>query len=158
MQRSFCGKREPGIESVLRHKLPGLPLHPDANSQAAAAEARRSTTTLFISPLVELKLTNALQLRVYRKELTKGEASAAYVTIQKDLAAGVYSVQPLSPMVFDTAKRISLKHTGGIGSRPLDVLHVAAALAMRAEALLSFDGNQRKLGKAAGLRAGRAIH
>ena len=77
---------------------------------------------------------------------------------KETLPPGVYSVQPLSPMVFDTAKRISLEHTGGIGSRPLDVLHVAAALAMRAEALLSFDGNQRKLGKAAGLRAGRAIH
>jgi predicted nucleic acid-binding protein len=131
---------------------------PDANSQAAAAEARRSTTTLFISPLVELELTNALQLRVFRKELTKGEARAAYVAIQKDLAAGVYSVQPLSAMVFDTAKRISLQHTAGIGSRSLDVLHVAAALAMSADVLLCFDGNQRKLANAAGLRAGPEIH
>jgi len=112
---------------------------------------------LFISPLVELELTNALQLRVFRKELTNGEARAAYVAIQKDLAAGVYSIQPLSAMVFDTAKRISLKHTAGIGSRSLDVLHVAAALAMSAEVLLSFDGNQRKLAKAAGLRAAPAI-
>ena len=131
---------------------------PDANSRAAASEARRSTTTLFISPLVELELINALQLRVFRKELTKGEASAAYAAIQNDLAAGVYSVQPVSAMVFDTAKRVSLKHTAGIGSRSLDVLHVAAALAMRAEVLLSFDNNQRKLAKAAGLRAAPAIH
>ena len=131
---------------------------PDTNSPAAAAEARRSTTTLFISPLVELELTNALQLRVFRKELTKGEASAAYAVIQKDLAAGVYATQPVSAMVFDTAKRISLKYTAGIGSRSLDVLHVAVALAMRAEVLLSFDDNQRKLAKAAGLRAAPPIH
>jgi predicted nucleic acid-binding protein len=131
---------------------------PDANSQAAAAEARRSTATLFISPLVELELTNALQLRVFRKELTKGEASAAYAVIQKDLVAGVYSVQPISAIVFDTAKRISLKHTAGIGSRSLDVLHVAAAIVMRAEVLLAFDDNQRKLAKAAGLRVAPAIH
>ena len=131
---------------------------PDANSQAAAAEARRSTTTLFISPLVELELTNALQLRIFRKELTRGEASAAYAVIRTDLAAGVYSVQPVSAMVFDTAKRVSLKHTAGIGSRSLDVLHVAAALVMRADVILSFDDNQRKLAKAAGLRAAPAIH
>ena len=130
---------------------------PDANSQAAASEARRSTTTLFISPLVELELTNALQLRVFRKELTKGEASAAYAVIQNDLAAGVYSVQPVSAMVFDTAKRVSLKHTAGIGSRSLDVLHVAAALVMRAEVLLSLDHNQRKLAKAGGMRKAPAI-
>ena len=131
---------------------------PDANSQAAAAEAKRSTTTLFISPFVELEFTNALQLRVFRKELTKGEASAAHAVIQNDLAAGVYSVQPVSATVFDTAKRVSLKHTAGIGSRSLDVLHVAAALVMRAEVLLSFDDNQRKLAKAVGLRAAPAIH
>jgi predicted nucleic acid-binding protein len=131
---------------------------PDANSQAAAAEARRSTTTLFISPLLELEFTNALQLRVFRKELTKGEASAAHAVIQNDLAAGVYSVQPVSATVFDTAKRVSLKQTAGIGSRSLDVLHVAAALVMKAEILLSFDDNQRKLAKAAGLRVAPATH
>ena len=125
---------------------------PDENSQAAAAEARRRTTTLFISPLGESEFTNALQLRVFRKELTKAEASAAYALIQKDLAAGVYAVQPVSATVFDTAKRVSLKHTAGIGSRSLDVLHVAAALAMGADILLSFDDNQRKLAEAAGLR------
>jgi len=131
---------------------------PDANSQAAAAEARRSTTTLFISPLGELEFTNALQLRVFRKELTKAETSAAYAVIQKDLAAGVYSVQPVSAIVFDTAKRVSLKHTAGIGSRSLDVLHVAVALAMGADVLLSFDENQRKLAEAVGLRQAPAIH
>jgi predicted nucleic acid-binding protein len=131
---------------------------PDANSQAAAAEARRSTTTLFISPLGELEFTNALQLRVFRKELTKTEASAAYAVIQKDLAAGVYSIQPVSAVVFDTAKRVSLKHTAGIGSRPLDVLHVAVALTVGADVLLSFDDNQRKLAEAAGLRLAPAIH
>jgi predicted nucleic acid-binding protein len=99
-----------------------------------------------------------VQLRVFRKELTKGEARAAYAVIQKDLAAGVYATQPVSAMVFDSAKRISLKYTAGIGSRSLDVLHVAAALAMSAEVLLSFDDNQRKLAKAAGLRAAPAIH
>jgi predicted nucleic acid-binding protein len=131
---------------------------PDANSHAAAAEARRSTTTLFISPLGELEFTNALQLRVFRKELTKAEASAAYALIQKDLAAGVYSVQPVSAMVFDAAKRISLKHTAGVGSRSLDVLHVAAALVLGADVLLSFDDNQRKLAEAAGLCLAPAMH
>ena len=130
---------------------------PDANSQAAAAEARRSTITLFISPLGELEFTNALQLRVFRRELTKAEASAAYALIQEDLAAGVYSTQPVSAVVFASAKRVSMKHTAALGSRSLDVLHVAAALVMGADVMLSFDENQRKLAEAAGLRTAPAI-
>ncbi len=99
-----------------------------------------------------------MQLRAFRKELTKGEASAAYAVIQEDIAAGVYATQPLTAGIFDTAKRISLKYAAVIGSRSLDVLHVAAALAIKAEVLLSFDDNQRKLAKAVGLRAAPAVH
>ncbi len=130
---------------------------PDANSAVSAAEMRRASTTFFISPLCELELVNALQLRLFRKELTAAEAQAAYAAVQSDIAAGIYVLQPLSAVVFEGAKRLSLKYVAGIGSRSLDVLHVAAALAMGAEALLSFDDKQRKLAKAAGLRVAPAM-
>ena len=124
---------------------------PDANSEAAAAESRRPATVMLITPLCELELINALQLRVFRKELTSGQVGAAYGAIQSDIALGVYSVFPLSTKVFEIARRLSVKHTAGLGSRSLDVLHVAAALTMGADVLLSFDESQKKLAKAAGL-------
>jgi len=113
---------------------------------------RRASTTLLITPLCELELVNALQLRLFRKELTAEEVRAAHAAVQSDISAGVYSLQPLSIGVFEAAKRLSVKYVAGIGSRSLDVLHVAAALTMGAEILFSFDGKQRKLAKAAGLR------
>lgn len=118
---------------------------------------RRGSTTFFISPLCELELVNALQLRVFRKELTATEAQAADAAVQSDIVAGIYLLQPLSAVVFEGAKRLSLKYVAGIGSRSLDVLHVAAALAIGAETLLSFDDKQRKLAKAAGLRVAPAM-
>ena len=118
---------------------------------------RRASTTFFISPLCELELVNALQLRLFRKELTAAEVQAAHAAVQSDIAEGVYSLQPLSAGVFEGAKRLSLKYVAGIGSRSLDVLHVAAALAIGAESLLSFDEKQRKLVKAAGLRVAPAM-
>jgi predicted nucleic acid-binding protein len=129
---------------------------PDANSEAAAAESRRPAVDLLITALCELELINALQLRVFRKELTSGQVDAAYGAFQADLVLGVYSVFPFSTKVFETARRLSLRHTAGIGSRSLDVFHVAAALTVGADVLFSFDETQKKLAKAAGLRTAPA--
>jgi predicted nucleic acid-binding protein len=129
---------------------------PDANSEAAAAESRRPALALLVTPLCELELINALQLRVFRGELTSRQVDAAYAAIQSDLALGVYSMFPFSTKVFETARRLSLKHTADTGSRSLDVLHVAAALTVGADVLLSFDEAQKKLAKAAGLRTAPA--
>ena len=125
---------------------------PDANSRAAAAQAQRASTTLLLTALGELELVNALQLRVFRKELTPRQAQAANGALERDIAEGVYALQPVSAGMFASAKRLALKHTAGIGSRSLDVLHVAAATALGADILLSFDRSQRTLAAAAGLR------
>jgi predicted nucleic acid-binding protein len=118
---------------------------------------RRKSTTLLITPLCELELVNALQLRLFRKELTATEAQAAYAAVQSDIAAGIYSMQPMSTGVFDAAKQLSLRYVAGTGSRSLDVLHVAAALTMGADTIFSFDDKQRKLARAAGLRVAPGI-
>jgi predicted nucleic acid-binding protein len=129
---------------------------PDVNSAVSAAEMRRRSATLLITPLCELELVNALQLRLFRKELTVAEVKASHTAIQSDIALGVYWLQPLSMGIFEAAKRLSLKHVAGIGSRSLDVLHVAAAIAMGADVLFSFDEKQRRLAKAEGLRVAPA--
>jgi hypothetical protein len=43
------------------------------------------------------------------------------------------------------ANRLSAAHTLAGGHRSFDILHVAAALRLRAFTFLTFDGNQRKL-------------
>ncbi len=125
---------------------------PDANSVPAAHQFSRTRGALLISPLCELELTNALQLRLFRKELTAGEVTAAEAAYRSDLAAGLYSSHPVSAAVFEKACQLSRKHSSRLGCRSLDILHVAAALVARAKVLHTFDESQRKLAAAERLR------
>ena len=51
------------------------------------------------------------------------------------------------------AERLSATHTKVNGHRAIDILHLATAIHLSAKELLSFDGNQRKLATAEGLKA-----
>ena len=123
---------------------------PDANSALAAALMTQAETDFFLTPFGEVELTNALELRLFRKELDPPEVKAAHLAFQKDLAMGVFSLKPLPVAVYEKAKQLAKRHTA-LGVRTLDILHVAAALVLGAEAFYTFDPNQTKLAKAAGL-------
>ena len=60
------------------------------------------------------------------------------------------------PLAFRLAARFSEGHSAAVGARSLDIsldiLHVAAAKALRAVEFVSFDGRQRTLAAAVGLR------
>ena len=125
---------------------------PDANSVRAAAQMSRGRRTVFLTPLSELELTNALELQVFRKELSASEVGAAHAAFRKDLQDGVFSLKPLPASVFDRARQIARKRTARLGGRTLDILQVASALLLGAEVFYTFDNNQRKLAEAEGLR------
>jgi hypothetical protein len=69
-----------------------------------------------------------------------------------DVRNGVLSQKPFSASTVDLARQLSLKFSARLGTRSLDVLHVASALALRASTFLTFDLRQRKLALAAKLR------
>jgi predicted nucleic acid-binding protein len=50
------------------------------------------------------------------------------------------------------AERLSASHSEKLGTRSLDVLHVAAAVVLGAKEFHTFDTRQAKLAKAAGLK------
>jgi predicted nucleic acid-binding protein len=54
--------------------------------------------------------------------------------------------------VLNRAAQLSEKHTPKLGTRSLDVLHVACALELKLRHFLTFDGRQQKLATAAGLK------
>ena len=55
------------------------------------------------------------------------------------------------PAVFGIASRLSEQHAALTGTRSLDILHVAAAKALRSREFASFDNRQRALATATGL-------
>ena len=123
----------------------------DGNSALAAAQMKRAALPLALTPLGEIELTNAFQLRLFRKELDHSKVKAAQKLFREDMANGVMVLRPLPPGAFDEARRLAEKHTRRLGTHSLDVLHVASALVLRTETFYTFDEKQRKLAKAEGL-------
>src|SRR5947209_6764429 len=97
---------------------------------------------LLLTSFGELELTNAIQLRAFRKELTRTQVKQALAMVRRDIATGVYFLKPLSATAFERAMHLSRKHTPKFGTRTLDVLHIASALDLRVKAFYSFDRHQ----------------
>jgi len=123
----------------------------DGNSAPAAARMKRAKLPLLITPFGELELTNAIALRLFRKELSVSQMNAAHALIRKDLEDGVLMVNALPAKAFDRAKQIARRQTPRLGTRTLDVLHVASALVLQADTFYSFNARQGKLAAAEGL-------
>lgn len=124
---------------------------PDANSAKAAAQLSQTKAVVLLTPLSEVELTNALELRIFRKEISRAEADAARSAFQQDVGDNVFSVVPAPSGAYAKAQQLSRKHTAAQGLRTLDILHVAAALALGADRFCSFDARQRKLAASEGL-------
>ena len=125
---------------------------PDANSSTAALHMQRSRTTLFVTTFSELELLNAFELRIFRGDLTSLQVQAACAALYEDIEKGVYVLTPLPGGAIDKAKDIARRRTAHLGTRTLDILHVATALVIQVDVLYSFDRQQIKLARAEGLK------
>ncbi len=107
--------------------------------------------------LLEFRQSLRLQVRLHSKDRTKGfgkqEANQVLKDLQSDLKAGVLEVMPVDwSDVHQIAENLSARHTEAHGHRFADILHVATALHLSAEKFLTFDGNQRLLAEAEGMK------
>ncbi len=123
----------------------------DANSERAATYIRQATLPILLTTFGELELTNALSLRMFRRELTSSKVNAARALVHKDLVDGVLLTKPLTMSNFEKSMQMARRRTPHLGTRTLDILHVASALELKAEMFYTFDHNQARLAKAEGL-------
>lgn len=124
---------------------------PDANSATAARQVSMIRGTILITAFLELELVNAIELRVFRREIRRSQADAATAALSTDLQNGVYSPVPLPAAAYTRARQLARKYTAATGARTLDLLHVASALTLGADVLYSFDQRQCRVAEAAGL-------
>ena len=125
---------------------------PDVNSARAVREVRRFSPTIMLTPLTELELANALELRAYRREASSAEIRAALSEFKKHVQDGFFSVTAMPVTAYEFGQRIAFRQTAATGVRTLDILHVASALLLRAERFWTFVVRQTKLAEAEGLR------
>ena len=123
----------------------------DVHTAAALSDLKRFPGAFVLSALSELEMVNALELRIFRKELARAQVDQARDAFDGDLRAGTFSVFDLEPATFLRARRLVLETTGQIGGRAADVLHVAAALEVSADRFFSFDQRQKLLARRAKL-------
>ena len=123
----------------------------DANSALAAARMEQAKLPILLTPIGELELTNAISLRLFRRELPSSKVKAAQALVRKDFSDGVLLLKPLPEGLFDRAMQMARRRTLQSGTRTLDVLHVASALKLQAEMFYTLDHNLEKLARAEGL-------
>ncbi len=130
---------------------------PDANSVEASHLFAGSTRPFLLTPFGEAEFVNTLELRVFRSELDPAEADAYFRAFHADIDAGTFSRRTVPITAYERAVALSRRHTRRLGTRALDVLHVAIAIELGAEVFFTFDHGQRRLARAAGLavRPGR---
>jgi len=126
---------------------------PDAHSVRAAARMKRQELPLPFTWLHQLEFRNALRLRVFRREVTSAQRDASLNAVLADLAAGVLTItSPPLVEVMREAERLSALHSERLGTRSLDILHVACGLVLGLPQFITFDKRQSALAKATGLR------
>lgn len=124
----------------------------DVNTPRAVAWLKSRRTVLTITTLNEYELGNALRFAEFRKAIGPGEAALFWAQYEADRASGRVKVMVCNLAdVVEEAKRLSVTYTLTGGHRGFDILHVAAAIKLKAKQLLTFDENQMKLAKAEGL-------
>ena len=127
---------------------------PDAHTHRAAVRMKRQELPLPITWLHRLEFRNALQLRLFRKEIKPTRRDALLNITLADLAAGVLAhAEPPLPDLTTEAERVSALHSEMLRTRTLDILHVASALVLGFSQFLTFDRRQQTLAKAAGLKS-----
>jgi predicted nucleic acid-binding protein len=117
----------------------------DANSVHASRVISTISGAFYISTFGELELLNAFELKVFRKEVSAAQARSSRKNFESDIENGVFHISGLTDHIFERSRQVSSQTTAKYGTRAADILHVAAAIELKAESFYSFDIKQRRL-------------
>lgn len=132
--------------------LRSLYLHDDRSARFCAWR-RRLGGCLPVTRFGRAEIVNSVHLAVHRKEIDDRLAHAAIADFDADVREGRLTVvDVLWRRTLDLAAELSTLHTAALGTRTLDVLHVATAVILEARRFVSYDDRQAALAKAVGLR------
>jgi predicted nucleic acid-binding protein len=127
--------------------------YPEAKTERLEAHLRRGRSRLPITWLHDLEFTNSLQLKVFREEGTESAVAATLTAIRADIEAGFFfRAQVAWPAVFAGALEMSSAYSRQLGTRTLDLLHVATACLLQATEFITSDRRQAELAKRKGLK------
>ncbi|HZM06435.1 MAG TPA: type II toxin-antitoxin system VapC family toxin [Candidatus Saccharimonadales bacterium] len=125
----------------------------ESTSAQARATIQAAPVVLPLTPLAMLELRNAFNRSVQRQRITTAQRDALWQDLEADIASGFLVPTPVaSDELHQKARQLSDRHTPTLGTRSLDLLHIAAALILEANEFFSFDDRQRKAAAHEGLK------
>jgi len=129
------------------------------NSKRADRRFKLLREPLAVSSLLLLEFRQSVRFQIclYDRDKTKGfsktEGTRMLEDLKNDLDSGVLkTVSTEWVAVHAIAERLSDEHTISGCHRLTDILHVATSLHLEAGEFLTFDANQKRLARAAGLK------
>jgi predicted nucleic acid-binding protein len=125
----------------------------DDRSARFCAWRNRLGGALPITRFARAEVVNSIELAVHRRFIDHDTARAAIGDLDADIREGRLSlVDALWRRTLDLAAELSARHTARLGTRTLDVLHVATAVVLEVKYFVTYDKRQASLAKATGLR------
>jgi predicted nucleic acid-binding protein len=129
-----------------------LYVHDDRSARFCAWRTR-ARGALPLTRFGRAELVNSVALAVHRSMLGQDAARAALDDVESDIRAGRLSlVDALWRRTLDLAADLSDQHTARLGTRSLDVLHVATAVTLGMKHFVTYDERQGALARAVGLK------
>ena len=128
----------------------------DQHSRAFCGWIARIRGALPLTLHGKAEIVNSIGLAVFRRDITPAMAEGALADLETDMKDGRLAQADLPwRRALDRATDLSRLHTPKLGTRTLDVLHVASALELGSRAFVTYDDRQAALAKAARLRVVR---
>lgn len=132
--------------------LRSLYVHDDRSRRFATWRARVGNP-LPLTRFGRAELINSIHLGVNRGMLVAEDARAAMSELRSDIEEGRLALMDsLFRRTLELASELSEHHSARLGTRTLDVIHVASALTLRATHFVTYDERQGALAKIVGFR------
>lgn len=99
----------------------------------------------------EMEFINALNLKIFWRDITAKEADQQQELFEERKRRGLYFMPEIARSELMGIFRRLTRDTPKLGCRTMDILHVACAIQLEVDTFVSFDDRQIKLAKKAGL-------
>jgi predicted nucleic acid-binding protein len=122
------------------------------NTEDATGYFAKNPQPICLTSFSKSEAQHAIRMLAFQKQIAFAEMTRSLLQFERDEAEGFYEMQPLQPQdLFLKTSQLSNRHAIEFGIRYLDMLHVSAALLLKATHFLTLDARQGKLAKAVGL-------
>jgi predicted nucleic acid-binding protein len=129
-----------------------LYLH-EPESRGMTAWRAKTRGAMVVTHHGRVELTNGIALAAYRQLIDQSAFTGALAALDDDFEQGRYvQADLLWRSALNRASLLSRQYSRTLGTRSLDVLHVASALELGSRTFISFDRRQQNLVKAVGLK------